>query len=156
MLSAFALMVGLFAIYKGTKDLAKERRLIHELEILRSLGQLVDARVPISLNHPVPALTNPSESKLFRVFYPLRYHLLLLPGSDDLPLTRAVVDARPSRDARLAFARRYPEEDDSGSTRRLEAVQYDGTTRRELDEAIDRRLTVSPSWWRRLLGGRCL
>src|SRR5918998_480113 len=34
--------------------------------------------------------------------------LMLLPGPSDLPLLRVAVDARPSEEAKAAFAARYP------------------------------------------------
>ena len=153
--SLIALVAALFAIHKSTKDLAKQQRLTHELEVLRALGQLMVRRGLGDADAYLHNLGN-ADAYFQKVILPLRDHLLLLPGSDDLPLTRVVVNARPSHEAKLAFAKQYGLEKTFLDLKYMEAVQNDGTSRRELEEAIDRRLTVSMSWWRRLLGGRCL
>jgi hypothetical protein len=131
-LSMIALGIALFAVWKAKRDLTAERRRVHELEVLRDLSAIVE-QFGLGL---VPRL---------------RSSLLLLPGSDDLPLLRAAVDARPSTQAVASFNEKYP-----GATAlveptninrhaqreryaRFRIVRDDGTVVIEMGEAIDRR-----------------
>jgi hypothetical protein len=40
-LSLLAVVLALFAIWKSKRDIAQERRINHELEVLRDLGELI-------------------------------------------------------------------------------------------------------------------
>jgi hypothetical protein len=131
-LSLVALVLALFAIWKSKRDIALERRINHELEVLRDLGELVyefgefDERL--------------GSSDIGRI----RAALLMLPGSDDLPTLRVAVDARSSERARDDFSAKYsswPGQPHSGyELERFQTVWRHGVVGPELEDAINRRL----------------
>lgn len=132
-LSMTALGIALFAVWKAKQDLAAERRSAYELDVLRDLSEIIE-QFGTGL---VPRL---------------RSCLLLLPGSEDLPLLRAAVDARPTAQAVISFNEKYPDAaslvEPTNINRhargeryaRFRVVRDDGTAVVEMDEAINRRL----------------
>lgn len=132
-LGLLALISALYAVWKSNHDLARERRIVHQLEVLRNLSEIIEqfgsALVPR-----------------------LRSNLLLLPGSDDLPILRAAVDARASAQGKAKFDKKYPDApalvEPTNLNRHARAERYarfrivrdDGTAAAEMDEAITRRL----------------
>jgi hypothetical protein len=65
----------------------------------------------------------------------------MLPGSQDLPLLRAAIDARPSEGARKDFLEKYKgsgwQDDEEG---RFVYLWINGILRVELEDAINRHL----------------
>jgi hypothetical protein len=132
--SLVALIVAFWAVWKARHDLAVERRTTYELEVLRDLGEKFGY---LGKTAASAAMTAHSL-------------LMLLPDSNDLPMMRAAVGARPSPGARDDFNEKYPHFEESPTFRglnewqlrfqQLSLVREDGTFRRELDEAVERRL----------------
>jgi hypothetical protein len=58
-LSLLALVLALFAIWKSKRDIALERRINHELEVLRDTGLIVST----ASQHPGSPLDDASESE---------------------------------------------------------------------------------------------
>jgi hypothetical protein len=86
-LSLVALLLALFAIYKAKTDLAVERRRQHELDVLREIGSKVPANFQLTQN---------SKRELNIDFRGISAMLLMLPGCNDFPITRAALRARAS------------------------------------------------------------
>jgi len=136
--SAVAIVVAFFAIWKSDRDIARERRTVHELEVLRDLSADIEGV---------------DEELIPR----LRCGLLLLPGESDFPMLRAAVDARATGRDIEAFRARYPRAGPIGLVgfhmttktaaglrhQRFELLRDDGTAADELERAIQRRLPRS-------------
>jgi hypothetical protein len=134
-LGLLALVVALFATWKAKRDLVTERRRAHELEILRDLGEILDRYGAGS-----------------EVSHAARSALLMLPGSEDLPMVRVALDARPSEKSREIYTAKYPDAKDLPvglipplsrgilMHDRLQLVRRHDAHRPELDEAIERRM----------------
>lgn len=112
--------------------LARERRLEHELELLRDIGDLV-------------ARGGPDQIRWDRR---LRTMLLTLPGDEDLPVLRAFVKARstPEGAAKLQtlvdeLIAREPMYANGHGTKWAAINGAPAAWEVELEEAIDRRLT---------------
>ena len=99
---ALAVPVALYALWRAKRDILAERRASHELEVLRYL---------MDLFHTLNAACNwPSRAQTY---------LLLIEGSADMPMSRAALNAQPSREAMETYRARYPnapEWPNSGST----------------------------------------
>jgi hypothetical protein len=131
--SFLALALALYAIWKSSRDIARERRTVHELVVLRDLTEVIE-------QHGSAVIPR------------IRSCLFLLKGSADLPMVRAAVDARPAQAAVRAFERQYrgaPALDEpTKATQQARSSRYarfrltrdDGTASDELDQAIQRRL----------------
>lgn len=92
-ISVIALPLALYAIWSAKRDLAKERRVGHELEILRDLTALTPEK---GSGGEIDELTTSGK---------IRALVLAIPDSDDLPLTRAALFANASDDALREFER---------------------------------------------------
>lgn len=141
LISLVALVVAFSAIYLAKRDLAEERRTTHELEVLRGLNDLLLAK-------------EEEHVKVYRCYL----YLLLIPGSDDLPLTRAAVGAQASEKALSEFAKEFPDVPDLPPTGSKEAAATERLGRlllkgywhqEEVRTAIKRRLASRPGWWAR-------
>jgi hypothetical protein len=130
-ISTASLPIALWAIRTAKRDLALERRTAHELEVLRLCAAILqEARSPLWYGR-------------------LRTHLLLIPGSKDLPMIRAAMGARASQEMLDAFADKYPDrpplpdplppEPDEFRYRIGAISPADQQT--EMEEAIDRRVS---------------
>ena len=97
-LSLLALVLALFAIWNSKRDIARERRINHELEVLRDLGELIYQFGEVGM-------AGLGRSGMGR----LRAGLLMLPGSRDLPKLRVAVNARPSKDVQKDFWETNPD-----------------------------------------------
>ena len=126
-LSLLALVAALYAIVKTNRDLARERRVAHELELIRGLLQVRD------------------QVEWKRYVRNLRAQLLMVPGSMDFPMMRAATEARASKDALVAFAARYPHAPPLHVpecwSKRAAIAASDGVLLDEAVEAIERRLS---------------
>jgi hypothetical protein len=85
-LGLVALVVALFAVAKAKRDLVTERRVTHELDVLRSIAD---------------ALRSFGSSSLVQL---MRTYLQILPGYTDFPIARAEFDVRGSDPARQQLA----------------------------------------------------
>jgi hypothetical protein len=135
-LSIVGVIVALIAIIAGAHSLARDRRATHELDVLRAFTELF--------------LGGQDDSgKLVRSYH----YLLLIPGSDDLPMMRAALEARPSDEALKTFTARFPDAPDLPATGRdatvaqlrLEALGQDEWYR-EIHEAIESRVALPRGW----------
>jgi hypothetical protein len=84
--------VALYALWRAKRDILAERGASHELEVLRDfvdLFQTLDA----ARNWPSRAQT----------------YLRLIEVSADMPMSRAALNARPSREAMETYRARYPD-----------------------------------------------
>jgi hypothetical protein len=131
-LSLLALVLALFAIWKSKRDIAHERRINHELEVLRDVGELIYQLGEVG----VASLS--WRSGIGR----LRAGLLMLPGSQDLPKLRVAVNARPSKEVQRELWERNPDmalwANEEGYP--FEVLWKEGILDAELEEAINRRL----------------
>jgi hypothetical protein len=84
-LSLLAIVIALYALWKQKRDIAKERRLQHDLEILRDIGSLANLK-----------------EKRLEV-----YRLLDMLPDSDFPLTREALKAPPFDEASDDFRRYY-------------------------------------------------
>ncbi|WP_147258787.1 hypothetical protein [Pseudonocardia hierapolitana] len=120
-LSLLALVLALFAIVNAKQDLANERRIAHELDVLRSIAD---------------SLRSFGSSSLLQL---MRTYLHILPGNQDFPIARAQFDVRATDEAKQRLA----EIKQSSPPSPIE--QYHATQelldiyRGELYDAIDRR-----------------
>jgi hypothetical protein len=91
-LSLLALVVALFALIKAKYDLAKERRRQHELELLRSIAELLELQ------------RWESGDERLQIKAKIGSRLLLLPQGD-MPTVRAAISAgsTPEQDAALGL-----------------------------------------------------
>jgi hypothetical protein len=130
-LSLLALVLALFAIWNSKRDIARERRINHELEVLRDLGELIYQFGEVGM-------AGLGRSGMGR----LRAGLLMLPGSRDLPKLRVAVNARPSKDVQKDFWETNPDAElwanEPGYP--VEVLWKDGILDAELEDAINRRL----------------
>ena len=125
--SLLALVLALWAIVKAKRDLTHERRITHELEVLRDLGELM---------YEFGQLPHLSDGSIAR----LRACLLMLPGSDDLPTLRVAVEARPSQQALAGVSATHGNISHMGGFPRFGLIWEEGLAGSELEEAINRRL----------------
>jgi hypothetical protein len=122
-LSLLALALALYAIVKAKRDLAAERRVTHELDVLRSVAD---------------ALQSFGSSSLLQL---MRTYLHILPGEQDFPIARAQFDVRSTNEAKQRLAALQQSSNPSP------IEQYDATQefldiyRAELYTAIDRRVS---------------
>lgn len=133
-ISVIALPIALYAIWSAKRDLVKERRVGHELEILRDLTVLT------------PEKGRGGEIDELTTCGTIRALVLAIPDRDDLPLTRAALFAAASDAARNEFERlcRDAPSDDTpwGRTNRFVALlEHDRATfRSEIQAAINKRV----------------
>lgn len=89
---ALGFPVAFYALWRAKRDILAERRASHELEVLRAF---------VDLFHTVIAARNwPSRAQTY---------LLLIEGSADMPMSRAALNARPSREAMETYRASYPD-----------------------------------------------
>lgn len=89
---ALGFPVALYALWRAKCDILAERRASHELEVLRHF---------VDLFHTLNAARNwPSRAQTY---------LLLIDGSADMPMSRAVLNARPPKEAMEIYRTRYPD-----------------------------------------------
>ena len=128
-----ALVVAFYSIRRTNIAVVRERKTLHELEVLRDLALLDLYDFP---NH----------------IKPVKSFLRLLPR-EDLPLVRAALHEGADAAMYSAFTRRYPnapmpeKRGPQGYDWNEDCFRYlidDGTAIRELNEAIDRRLAALP------------
>ena len=126
-----ALIVALRARSGARRDLAKERRTVYELDLLR--------RFYDSLNRVLHAPASPEgQAELFT-------HLLLLPDTDDLPMTRAAIGANSTWVHDANFKNKYPvapayDNTDETALQRLKCVLDDGVLIAEYFNSVYRRV----------------
>jgi len=122
-LSLVALVVALYALVKGRRDLLQERRVTHELEVLRHIaGALRSSFGSSSLLHL------------------MRTYLRLLPGNQDFPIARAEFKIRPSERGTQLLAALKAKTGTSPIEQYLATPEFLQTCEEELDEAIERRI----------------
>ncbi len=133
-IGVIALIVAMRARSGARRDLAKERRTVYELDLLRRLYEQLDGR-----GRP---LTSPgSLAQLF-------VHLVLLPDRDDLPMTRAAIGAQSTWVHDANFKNKYPaapayDKTDETALQRLKFVLDDGMFFAEFLNAVNRRVETS-------------
>jgi hypothetical protein len=122
-LSLVALVVALAAIVKSNRDIVRERRTTHELDVLLGIAE------------SLKTFGGPSLPQFMRTY------LLMLPGDVDFPVARAEFDVRATDDGRRRLA--LMKEDAPPSPIALyQATQaFLDCYRSELEAAIARRLT---------------
>lgn len=89
-LSLVALVVALFALWKSGRDIHAERKVQHDLEILREMGR------------PVALAPEDHAMRAYRL-------LSLLYNAGGLSLSRAALGVRPTPECERAFAGDYPD-----------------------------------------------
>jgi hypothetical protein len=133
-----ALLVALVALLQAEKGLVRERRIAHELEVLRGLAAL-------------DTFTN-----LLRAAVALEKALTLLPDREDFPLTRVAVGLPAAKDAERIYKEQYPQvrplAPGTIDSARLHPLILDGVYDKEWTDAINRRLTRRRSYLHRLRG----
>jgi hypothetical protein len=131
-LSLIALIVALYAVVKAKKDLVRERRLVHELELLQRIADTLRSSLDPRYQSPQTALA-------------LQTYLRLLPGDEDLPLTRAEVGIRPSAKGIELRSVLRDEISSKYKTKRIPDLyrvpEFFEAFEKELDEAIARRMS---------------
>ena len=133
-IGVIALIVALRARSGARRDLAKERRTVYELDLLRRLYE--------QLNHGGRALCGPES------LAQLVTHLVLLPDMDEMPMTRAAVGANSTWVHDADFKNKYPaapadDSTDETALQRLKFVLDDGVFGAEFLNAVYRRVGVS-------------
>lgn len=125
-LSLIALVVAFVALYRGRRDLAIERRNTFDLETLRRMYEL--------------RRNLPDREFVVHIYT----YLMLLPGSDDFPLTRAAIGARPTAAQNVEYNVRYPgvRSIEAGGflDARFRKLEDDGTHIAEFEAAVERRM----------------
>jgi hypothetical protein len=127
-----AIVLATLALFRAETVAARERRIAHELEVLRGMAELVFGRV------------GPAEARTLAAM------LLMLRDWRDFPLTRAALGVEPiSLKARREFRRKYPDApplDDEAHLStvmgRLKLVRRDGTSTDEWSAAVARRVRL--------------
>jgi hypothetical protein len=125
-----AIGLAALALFRAETVAARERRIAHELEVLRDMAELMFEQV------------GPSEARKLGAM------LLMLRDWRDFPLTRTALGVEPiSVKARREFYRRYPDapplDDDSPMSTamgRLKLVRKDRTSMDEWSAAVARRV----------------
>ncbi|BBH69390.1 hypothetical protein ACTI_60750 [Actinoplanes sp. OR16] len=100
-LSLVAIVIAVLAMAKSNRDLAKERRRQHELEVLRDIAEIL-ARLDRETAHTAGDLMAP-----FDEVQHLKTRLILIKSNDDFPMTRAAIGAHPAERGAEAFAARF-------------------------------------------------
>jgi hypothetical protein len=122
-LSLIALVVALYALAKGKRDLLRERRVAHELEVLRHIADALRSSF--------------GSSSLLHL---MRTYLRLLPGDQDLPIARAEFGIRPSDRGTQLLAALKTKTGTSPIEQYLATPEFLQACQEELDEAIERRM----------------
>jgi hypothetical protein len=127
-----AIVLATLALFRAETVAARERRIAHELEVLRGMAELVFGHV------------GPAEARKLAAM------LLMLRDWRDFPLTRTALGVEPiSLKARQEFRRRYPDapplDDDAPMSTvmgRLKLVRRDTTCTDEWSAAVARRVRL--------------
>lgn len=122
-LSLLALILALYAIVKAKRDLAAERRIAHELDVLRSIAD---------------ALRTFGSSSLLQL---MRTYLHILPGDQDFSIARAQFDVRSTDEARQRLAALQQSAPASPIEQYHATQEFLDIYRAELYAAIDRRVS---------------
>jgi hypothetical protein len=122
-LSLVALVVALAAIVKSNRDIVRERRTTHELDVLLGIAE------------SLKTFGGPSLPQLMRTY------LLMLPGDVDFPVARAEFDVRATDDGRRRHALMKQDAPPSPVARYQATQTFLDCYRSELEAAITRRLT---------------
>jgi hypothetical protein len=132
-LSLLALLAAIWAMGKTNRDLAKERRRQHDLEVLRDIAETVAA-----VENIPPHILGEEAYVVLKERHKLKSQLLMLPSANDFATTRAAVGARADEEAIQRF------EADHGAAVNakradLEQQRRDGHLPdwRDVDEEID-------------------